>query len=358
MRLNDADETGRYSLLEVPTFYCDQLSCLESILSCSFRLYRSRLMFSQFRNAVEHLAQQQSPTNRRPASNSVSSAQSRTQVRSADTQHPRTTSLDETRHSHNQAMPSQLAESALLNLRKTFISTRSSSPSPSQMPDTDSNRHTRSLEERLRASFALGDASERTTPDASKLPTPGEVEPASVALPLSPDLEQPISSLEEAFDPLGAQLSPTPSQRIRSPTAIEIEQLSVDDSVTDLVIDHSLPKVSPSSPSAGYSPQMASPRSSPLPDLMKMVKPPGEELNETVSDGTILAEPAPKAIPADLSGLHALSYTSTPRLLSPFPTEDKEHDVEKLRERLKLVEQRFSGEFCVFCIAQSGVNVD
>lgn len=313
-------------------------------------------MFSQFRNAVEHLAQQQQspPPNRRPASNSVSSEQSRTHVHHTDAQHSRTTgSLDETRHSLNQTTPSQLAESALLNFRKTFASSRPSSLGPSPMPDTDGSRQARPLEERLRASFTVGELSGQTTPNASKVPTPGEVDPASIALPLSPGLEPPASSLEEAFDPLGVQLSPTPSQgfRLTPPTVSETEYLSVGVSLKDVTSATNTPEVT-SSPSQSTAPplsdsllQMASLQPPPL-DSVTVVDPPGLALNEIVSDGAALAEPVPKRPSASLSAPHADSRPSTPRPLSP-QIEDKEHDVEKLRERLKLVEQRFSGEFSI-----------
>jgi hypothetical protein len=224
------------------------------------------------------------------------------------------------------------------------------------MPDTDSNRHVRPLEERLRASFAVGDASEQTTPNASKVPTPGEIEPASIALPLSPELE-PTSSLDEVFDPLGVQLSPTPSQRFCSspPTVSEMEHLSVEASLRDLTTNTNTSEVTSSPPpSESTAPppsdsplQIPSPPTPPphLPDSMNAPDTPGVASAETALDEVALAEPVPKALLAGLSSPHADLRLSTPRPLSPLGMEDKEYDVEKLRERLKLVEQRFSGEF-------------
>jgi hypothetical protein len=312
-----------------------------------YSIYQSRHMFSQFRNAVEHLQQQQQsqPINRRPASNSVSSDQSDAQAR---THQPRTSSLDETHRSHMNATPGQLAESALLNFRRTLISSRSSAPSQLLMPDKDSSKHARSLEERLRASFSVGEASERTTPDASKLHTPAEVEPASVALPLSPELEAANSALEEAFDPLGVQLSPNPSQGFRSPPiATEFEQLSLKASTQGLNPIYS--QATSSSSSLSPPPPTAAMPSHPSPsrNTPNVANPAGDE---AVSDPAATRAPTPNAQLVDISALRADSRPATPPppLLSPLPVEDKEHEVETLRERLKLVEQRFSGEFCIF----------
>jgi hypothetical protein len=291
-------------------------------------------MFSQFRNAVEHLAQQQQspPPPRRPASNSVSSQSSAHHAQAGnDTQRSPTNSLDEGR----------MAETALLNFRKTLISSRSSSPGPSQISDKESSRQIRSLEDRLRASFALGEASERTTPDTSKLPSPGEVDPVSVALPLSPEQELPVPSLEEAFDPLGAQLSPDPSRNALSPpplAAAEPERAFAEP------LPHPPSEAVHEPTSDTDPPGAASPISSPPPESPKVVPPLADMPDHLTGEASMLAAPMPKSHLPDLAAPQPDSRPSTPRPLSPFPIEDREPDLEKLRERLKLVERRFTGE--------------
>ena len=225
---------------------------------------------------------------------------------------------------------------------------------PSQIPDKDisSSKHIRSLEERLRASFALGDASEQTTPDASKLPSPGEIEPASVALPLSPGPELLPPPTEEAFDPLGVQLSPSLSQTFRSPPvlATEMEQLSVESSIQDLVSDTKSPHPAslPQSPAPSFPPVEPPPQIvSPPPEPPKAANPPSGTLDEDLPNGAAFAAPTPNQRLVDLSILREDSRPSTPRPLSPLLHEDQEQDVEKVRERLKLVEQRFSGKCCL-----------
>lgn len=91
------------------------------------------------------------------------------------------------------ASSTQLAESALLNLRKSLSSGRSGSPSPSTSPTHASRNVHLSLEERLRASFTIGEASTGTTPDVSTRASPSVDErpasPASTPLPQSPALD-------------------------------------------------------------------------------------------------------------------------------------------------------------------------
>jgi hypothetical protein len=95
----------------------------------------------------------------------------------------------------------QLADSAMSNLRKSLVSQRSGSPRPSSptphvhpgAPLIKSN-----LEERLRAKFAIGEASNGTTPSASARtsPQPAQISndmyippsPRSTPLPESPTL--------------------------------------------------------------------------------------------------------------------------------------------------------------------------
>lgn len=297
-------------------------------------------MFSQFRNAVEHLAQQQQQqTIRRPASNSISS-QSNTQFAQAsgDTCSP-TSSLQEGHSSLSTATPSQLAESALFNFKKTLISSRSSSPGPPQIPDKDSSKHIRSLEDRLRASFALGDASERTTPDTSKLPSPSEVDPTAVALPLSPERETYIPSFEETFDPLGAQTSPDLAQNVLSPPplAMDVDQYS------SSPLPHGRSEAVHQSTRVIDSQGAPSPPSLPQP-LHESPHVALDEPDQLTTEASPPVVPMPQPPLFDPTVSRAASRPSTPDPLSLFSMEDREPDVEKLRERLKLVEQRFVGK--------------
>lgn len=151
-------------------------------------------MFSQFRNAVEQLAQPIRDTSS-PENHSEPPARSG----SLDIQAGRSTSP---------LSSSELAESALSSLRKSLASQRSSSPSQSAKtpgsPSPPENTRPRksNLEERLRrATFAIGDASGSPTPTQSsrvaspspmssdRKPMPPKVQeqsPHSTPLPSSP----------------------------------------------------------------------------------------------------------------------------------------------------------------------------
>ena len=145
-------------------------------------------MFSQFRNAVEHLAVQ--PMRRSTSQDSdTSNVMSRTN--SGEDGHPSST---------------QLADSALSNIRKSLQVQHSSSPARAGTNGTanggayDPNKPRSRLEERLRASlsFGIGEVSnpstEVNTPISTKAPTPL---PGTDATPLSPTQaplpESPIS---------------------------------------------------------------------------------------------------------------------------------------------------------------------
>ncbi|TFY83598.1 hypothetical protein EWM64_g422 [Hericium alpestre] len=158
---------------------------------------RDGQMFSQFRHVVEGLAQPQprssqdaSPTSDHPGSPA------------------RSPSLDA--HSLRESLSST-------SLLKSLVSQRPASPSPSN----GSNDHQRSsstsrpkgrLEDRLRASFAIGDASNGNSPSASTRVSPSPVSvtehplsPSAVPLPQSPPpqgIPEPIS--------LSLSLSPPP----------------------------------------------------------------------------------------------------------------------------------------------------
>ncbi|KAF8523131.1 peroxisomal membrane anchor protein conserved region-domain-containing protein [Hysterangium stoloniferum] len=247
------------------------------------------------------------------------------------------------RRSLNLTNPNQLAESARSNLRKTLMSSRSSSPVPSHSQEKAQPRRTITLEERLRASFIVGEASERTTPDVSKVHTPNEVDPAAVELPLSPGTlpftpsqELPLTSLEEALDPLGAQLSPTPSRSVISslptasfnvdyiPSPITVEINAYKDDAQLNILNES----SSSSPSV----EMAVADQQQPPQAHAV-----ENLGPSSSQNPVTKETDDAISQTELS----LAQAEIPDS-SSATAEELEIDVEKLRERLKLVEQRFT----------------
>ncbi|KAF8973986.1 hypothetical protein BDZ97DRAFT_1777816 [Flammula alnicola] len=181
-------------------------------------------MFSQLRNAVEHLAQH--PVRVTDASSPENHSEPPARSGSLDLQATRSTSP---------LSSSELAESALSSLRKSLASQRSgtssqpSRPPSSPSPPDNSRARKSNLEERLRrATFAIGEASGSSTPNRSsrvaspspmgsdRKPMKQDQSPNSIPLPASPmitpamereaRLEQPsnlslqetdISSLEE-----------------------------------------------------------------------------------------------------------------------------------------------------------------
>jgi len=171
-------------------------------------------MFSQFRNAVEHLAVQ--PMRRSTSQDSdTSNVMSRTN--SGEDGHPSST---------------QLADSALSNIRKSLQAQHPSSPARAGTNGTanggvyDPNKPRSRLEERLRASlsFGIGEVSnpstEVNTPISTKASTPlpgidaTPLSPTQAPLPespISPTTETGTNSLSSLLlslrDPLGASSS-------------------------------------------------------------------------------------------------------------------------------------------------------
>lgn len=158
-------------------------------------------MFSQFKNVMESLAQQ--PTQPRGTSSRSSSREFSPERPEAG---PRTSSSFNLQNAEN------LAESALFSLRKSLVNQRPFavvSPEPRAASPLAADRELKAfsklnLEDRLRASFAIGEASTSTTPDRlSHAPsprlfqTPSRVlSPKSTPLPdspvKSPSLDDPL----------------------------------------------------------------------------------------------------------------------------------------------------------------------
>lgn len=187
-------------------------------------------MFTQIFQAVENLSTPSTDEPRQPSSSS------------------RSKSID----SQLRIPSGQLAESALVNLRKSLVSQRPGSPALPKVAGVRDHKSPKStLEDRLRAAaFAIGEASNPSSSVASARvsPTPPNSEaqrppsPHSIPLPESPKVSLEIqaavplvtSTVSSVTTP-AVQLSPCSPQRPRSteitaPTSESTHPLSVDES--------------------------------------------------------------------------------------------------------------------------------
>ncbi|KIM67254.1 hypothetical protein SCLCIDRAFT_109168 [Scleroderma citrinum Foug A] len=264
-------------------------------------------MFSQFRQVVETFVQEST----HPGGES-----------SADT---RSRSLDV--NTSRSPSSTQLPEPALSNLRKSLAvqrvastspQRRSTSPGPSSLPKNSADTSARKsrLEERLRASFTIGDSPGSPTPNA----TPSRASPA-------PD------AIRVTQHPLSPESIPLPG----SPT-----QVAPDPPANDPVVP-----ISSSQPSVSITNESDVPvddlgSSSPQPQ--DSIVPPGAQDQVDVTahvsadaGATVSYEPISVASEVDTSPSAADNEQS-----SSVAVNSSDADVEALRERLKLVEQRFS----------------
>ncbi|KAA1468235.1 hypothetical protein DENSPDRAFT_770764 [Dentipellis sp. KUC8613] len=176
-------------------------------------------MFSQFRNVVEGLAQPQRRQSQDASAHPDQAVAAASPGHSSTDGHTLRESISSTSH---------LADSALASLRKSLAAQRSGSPvassasnnvashSPSPSIERASTPKLR-LEDRLRASFAIGDTSGTPTPNLSSRSSPVPVpvtehplSPSAVPLPQSP----PLSDAAESF----SLLSPIPDAPPRPST--------------------------------------------------------------------------------------------------------------------------------------------
>lgn len=123
---------------------------------------------------------------------------------------------------------SQLAETALTNLRKTAVSNSPASPSAmagaTEPPNKSHVGGRTTLEERLRAKFAIGDASNTTTPASSSRTSPSPVPGAQHPLALDTAPSNDIPEVKgEQNDPLSPTSTALPDSPALSPT-IEASQ--------------------------------------------------------------------------------------------------------------------------------------
>jgi hypothetical protein len=234
-------------------------------------------MFSQIFHAVENLSSQ--PTDERRESSS------------------RSNSTDSPLRPSSPLSSSQLAESALVNLRKSLASQRAGSPVPKNAGARDPKSAKSTLEDRLRAAaFTIGEASNPSSAVVSTRASPTPPNSASQRPPSpssTPLPESPKMSFETEAN--ASLVHPVPSS-IATP-AVQLLSSSLQTSPS--------PEVSASTPEATrLEVDLPSDPADPIQDL---------------------SEAAPVV---------SSSSSST--------------DVEALQERLKQVEQRFTGMRCSF----------
>ncbi|KAG6334299.1 hypothetical protein ID866_4796 [Astraeus odoratus] len=289
-------------------------------------------MFSQFRQAVETFVQESTQT----------SSETHPGARSRST---------EGGMSHSPQSSSHLTESALFNLRKSLAAqraggatpqrpgspqARSTSPVPSSVPraNVDSGLRKSTLEERLRASFTIGDSSGGTTPNpveslrASPVPDAAHssqgYSPESTPLPESPT--QVAHDTPPTEDPVSALSNPSP------PVLPENEHPSSPDSP----LINALGDVSGNAGQDACVPVQED--MVPLSHTTQAIHPSDAVSTDDsfpASDGNNAAEIT--APPPPDSGV------AVPILDEQMvPTNSRNADVEALQERLKLVEQRFA----------------
>lgn len=195
-----------------------------------------------------------------------------------------------------------------------------SSPPPSSTPPPQSRSARKlNLEERLRASFSIGELSNQTSPDPSTRGSPAPQQqqqpervssPASTPLPDSPALSPTIHNpqpMHLELDPLHV-LSPSPSHPLA-------EQITP-------------PAETPQEHQESPQQQQAPPEETPEPP-----QPPSEE-----------APPADKEAPAEQPASDLPAEPPSPEKSENEELEEatQPSDVDALQERLKLVEQRFA----------------
>lgn len=184
-------------------------------------------MFTGWRHAVETLAQPVKPAGSPDAAASGEDA-------------PVRSSLDALAIRTSISSPAHLAESALSNLRKTLVAQRpaspangaapasTASPEPTPAPVSKPRSSTRTtLEDRLRAKFAIGDASNQSTPATSSRASPAPVSSADhpLALPSSRSSTPDIPIVKGPPNPLSPTSTPLPDSPMVSPTPVHAQSL-------------------------------------------------------------------------------------------------------------------------------------
>lgn len=211
---------------------------------------------------------------------------------------PRSSSVDSQLRPSSPLSSGQLAESALVNLRKSLASQRSGSPASPKSTGTREHRLPKStLEDRLRAAaFAIGEASNPSSAVASARVSPTPSNPAS---------QRPLS-------PLSTPLPESPKNSLEIETTVPLTHSALSPVTTSAVE----PKLSSPRRSMSTETSVPTSESTHLPQASQS------------SDATDSTRDLPDAAP-EMLYIHS------------GPT-----DVEGLQERLKQVEQRFTGMYC------------
>ncbi|PIL31602.1 hypothetical protein GSI_06304 [Ganoderma sinense ZZ0214-1] len=297
-------------------------------------------MFSSWRHTVESLSQP-------PKQDASSPNGDEAPVRS---------SIDGVRSSLSSS--SHLAESALSSLRKSLAAQRPaspganharttsasspvaepapiSSPAPSPKPRT-AGRST--LEDRLRAKFAIGDASNSSTPTASARTSPSPVPTAEHPLAIFPSVSQDQDApvVKGPPNPLSPTSTPLPDSPLQSPVvdgANSLETLPPTD-VNPLIL--SMQSGSSSSAEEQVSQSLLSPVEVPPAEVVQVVEAPSALETGSLEETPVLATSPPanenviqlssQSAPSPSSGeLHAVdddfsSDTSTRHVDAPADT--------------------------------------
>ncbi|KAL4071000.1 hypothetical protein J3A83DRAFT_4130766 [Scleroderma citrinum] len=248
-------------------------------------------------------------------------------------------------------------DSPLSNLRKSIAvqrvasaapQRRSTSPSPLSVPKSGSDTGIRKsrLEERLRASFTIGDSPGSTTPNAPSSrasPTPDAIpviqhplSPESIPLPGSPTQVTPDPPSNESVKLISRSQSPAPTSKENDSP---VDALGISSS-------QMVPRAHPSRDAGGDishepTPELVKGDTSPLhtnegvqPEDIPVVSPPDPPSNSDSSSGAVTIPPAISSTPGN--------EEATPDVQVSVLANSRNTGVEALQERLKLVEQRFA----------------
>jgi hypothetical protein len=344
---------------------------------------QANAMFNQFRNVVEHLAQE---TTRALENASLAESQSEAHSRSQ----PLETAVQ---RSASASSSGQLADSALSSLRKSLVSQRAGTLSPrSGSPAPTERRPKSNLEERLRrATTGIVEPStpNRSPPNRSSTASPSPISkdpvnrhkksPSSTPLPASPALTAvtedgsklaPPTELSLQELPMTSKLQPPkelkdeetngvldPTPLVEDPIPVPLEDtpskdteedvgvVDVDNSNPTTLVEDS-PVASESESPKDKDDHVVAERDSSV-DVPPPPIPP-IEVEEcpsviTESDHIPLLEEA-VSIPSESKSSDEVemgkALVSSPKTVSVV---DHSAEVERLQERLRQVEQRFSG---------------
>ncbi|KAJ7181737.1 hypothetical protein C8R43DRAFT_1055509 [Mycena crocata] len=220
-----------------------------------------------------------------------------------------------TRSVDGSASTGQLAESALSNLRKSLAHQRPASPGQKSPPPPRAHKST--LEDRLRATFTVGEASSETTPATSSRvsPAPPAVDRLEEASVLTADSEPSTGAI------ISPSSTPLPESRVSSPIQPEPP--------------HVLAPPPSFEPDASVDVSGDPPASADVPITADT---PASANVPTSADVPI--SPTPQSAHTDrVAALEAEVASSPP---DTQPSDVPVADVDALQARLKLVEQRFS----------------